>query len=130
MGSPVSRRIRGAMSQVAPVSRTSGNTSRRAMGSSRSFAELLADAEAVGGLIASRYTRPASPPGSVIHRPAMQPPGAAPSPALRGMRPDGLAGQGMAPLETALRGMLVQGMTLRPRDRDEKKSRPDEEPQS
>ena len=133
MGSPVSRRIRTA---VAPISRTAGGTPRRATGSSRSFAELLAEAEAVGGLIASRYARPAPTNGSFTHQPSMQPPGTipgvwagnkgVPAPSLT---LQGRAAPGVEPLEAALQGMLAQGLIVRPQDREEKKSRPDDEPE-
>ncbi len=95
----VSRRTRIA---VAPVSPASGGTPRRPTGTSRSFAELLAEAETVGGPTASRYARSAS-----------------------------TQAQGAPPGDWGMlaRALPLQGMALRLPDREVKKSRPGEEPE-
>ncbi len=109
----VSRRTSTAVSSVAPVSRASGGTPRRPTGTSRSFAELLAEAETVGGPIASRHARPAS---SNVH--STPPPGTPPG------------DWGMLARALPLQGMVTQGMAVRLPDREEKKSRSGEEPET
>ncbi len=101
------------MVRITPVSPAAGGTPRRPTGSSRSFAELLAEAETVGGLIASRHARPAS---SILH--STPPPGTPPG------------DWGMLARALPLQGMATPGMTLRLADREEEKSRPGEEPES
>ncbi len=115
MTTRVSRRTHTAVLQVAPVAPASGGTPRRPTGSSRSFAELLAEAEKVGGMIASRQARPVSNDvpsthAQSMHRPFMHRPVS---------QERGIAWQ----------GSIAQGMALRLRDREEEKSRPGEEPE-
>lgn len=117
MATRVSRRIRTVL-QVAPVSPASGGTPRRPTGTSRSFAELLAEAEKVGGLIASRHARPVS---STVH--SAPPPGTPPG-------DWGMLARVPPLQEMAPRGLIAQGMALELLDREEEKSRPGEEPES